>query len=104
LEEVGVVDISLVGVIPVKREEVVEEVVTAKAVALAQLGKAMRVEPGHLRVDIMLVQVAVELVLLEQMHLQRLLLPQEMEEMVRMILLIVVWLKQPLFWLQRFPP
>tara|TARA_B110001454_G_C12325327_1_gene269548 strand:- start:144 stop:446 length:303 start_codon:yes stop_codon:yes gene_type:complete len=95
LEEVGVEDMGLQ--FPVKREEVVGEVLTAAAVALEQLGKAIQVDPGQLGEANMLVGVAVELVRLVQAPYSRHLWPREMEEMVRTILLIAVWLKQLLF-------
>jgi hypothetical protein len=96
LEEVGLLDIRLI--LSVKREEVVGEVLTPDLRALEQLDKGIQVEPGQLREATMVVGVAVELVRLVQTPYGRhLIWPREMEEMVRTILLIAVWLKQPLF-------
>ena len=53
----------------VKPEEAGERVVMEQVVVREQLGKAMRVEAGHRGLDIMLVEAAVELVLLVQMPL-----------------------------------
>ena len=76
LEEVGLVDISLVGVMALKWEEVVEEVVTVKAVPLEQLGKVMLAEQVGMGVRdpvLMLVEVVVVLVqsgeILSRQHL-----------------------------------
>jgi len=65
LEEVGPVGMSLVGVMALKWEEVVEEVVTVKAVPLEQLGKVMLAEQVGMGVRdpvLMLVEVVVGLV------------------------------------------
>ena len=63
---------SLVGVMALSQEEVVEEGVTVKGLPLEQLGKAMRVERGHMGhrtvAPNIVEQVAVELVRLEQMQ------------------------------------
>jgi hypothetical protein len=69
LEEVGLVDIRHPVHLAVKREEVVGEVLTPELGALEQLGKAIQVDPGQLGEATMVVGVAVELVLLEEMHL-----------------------------------
>ena len=83
----------------VKREEVAGEALTPEVGALEQLGKAIQVDPGQLgdHQPNMVVGVAVELVRLVQTPSADCLWPREMEEMVRTILLIAVWLKQPLF-------